>query len=220
MLSLITIRILLILPPVVFGKVKTINLRKLPLYLQEYANSSIDYETCDPTDPHDYYDPDYGEEQCYYESYKTWRSIEEEFPGVRSCCPFHGHISRADCRGRDRNGRETKFEKAEVCLRPAEGEATQIAGKINLKCRTENEILKGVYSSNWKIWKHKGVLKREAKLIKVDDNKQVLQIGEKKYINFCFGIKCDSNGENFEIHYEACERKIVGKKCCGNITLV
>ena len=217
MLSLITIRILLILPPVVFGKVKTINLRKLPLYLQEYANSSIDYETCDPTDPHDYYDPDYGEEQCYYKSYKTWRSIEEEFPGVRSCCPFHGHISRADCRGRDRNRRETKFEKAEVCLRPAEGEATQIAGKINLKCRTENEILKGVY---WKIWKHKGVLKREAKLIKVNDNKQVLQIGETKYTNFCFGIKCDSNGENFEIHYEACERKIVGKTCCGNITLV
>ena len=131
MFSLITIRILLILPPVVFGKVKTINLRKLPLYLQEYANSSIDYETCDPTDPHDYYDPDYGEEQCYYKSYKTWRSIEEEFPGVRSCCPFHGHISRADCRGRDRNRRETKFEKAEVCLRPAEGEATQIAGKIS-----------------------------------------------------------------------------------------
>ena len=75
-----------------------------------------------------------------------------------------------------------------MCLRPDEGKVTKIAGKINLKCRTENEILKGVY---WKIWKHKGVLKREARLNKVADKKPVLQIGEKTYTSFCFGIKCD-----------------------------
>ena len=190
----------------------TIDLNLQPDYLQNNNRSSIDYTTCEVNDAHD--DPDYEHyspgEVCHYTHYEDKR-IEEEFPGVRSCCPFHGHISSTrSCQGRDKDGNEATFKKAEVCVKPIEGEDSNVAGKINLNCKSERV---------------KGIFEKEASL-STKNNLQVLHVGQKNYTNFCIGIKCDSNDESFEHQFEACEEKIQekiplpsGTRCCGKTRL-
>ena len=189
----------------------TVDLELQPDYLEKNERSSIDYETCHVNNPHDYEDDkDYSPGQvCYYTHYAEKR-IEEEFPGVRSCCPFHGHISSAkNCQGRDKDGNQVLFNKAEVCVKPIEGQDNNIAGKTSLNCKSQK--VKGIYENNANLSTENGI--------------QVLHIGNKTYTNFCLGIRCDSNDENFEHQYEACEETIAttpapldGKKCCGRIT--
>ena len=187
----------------------TIDLRLQPDYLQKHEGSSIDYTTCEVDDTHDAEDyKDYSPgEMCYYTHYEE-RRIEKDFPGVRSCCPFHGHISStSNCQGRDKDGNEATFKNSEVCVKPIEGEDNNVAGKINLSCKSQ--IVKGVFEE-------------EARLSTKNDI-QVLHVGQKNYTNFCIGIKCDSNDENFEHQYNACEGKIQekplpdGTRCCGKI---
>ena len=188
---------------------RTINLRLQPDYLQKYEGSSINYATCEVDFHHD--DPDYEDycpgEVCHYTHYWEMR-IKKEFPGVRPCCPFHGHISRTwNCQGRDSDGNQAVFNGAEVCVKPIEGQDNNVAGKINLSCKSQ--IVKGVFEE-------------EARLSTKNDI-QVLHVGQKNYTNFCIGIKCDSNDENFEHQYNACEGKIQekplpdGTRCCGKI---
>ena len=176
-------------------------------YLQKYENSSIDYTTCEGSETHD--DPDYKDiekgNRCYYTHYEEMK-IEERFPGVLPCCPFHSHISRANwCEGKDKNGNKAVFKYAEVCVKPIEGSGRKEAGKINLNCKTE--IVNGIYDG------------KEAKLSTVN-KQQVLKVNQKTYTNFCIGIKCDSAEASFEHRYEACEETSVllnGTKCCGKI---
>ena len=190
----------------------TIDLRLQPDYLQEYIRSSINYTTCEVTDAHD--EPDYEDylgEECHYTHYEGWKKIEEEFPGVRSCCPFHGHISSTEnCQGKDKEGNEVLYDRAEVCVKPNEGEEHTVAEKTNSDCK--GKIVKGIYDG------------KNANL-SMDNNIQVLQVDRKKYTKFCFGIKCDSNDEKFEHRYEACEETstpppppLEGIRCCGKIT--
>ena len=203
--------------PVTYGSTSTsstisiIDLSQQPDYLQNNKGSSIDYITCDVNDAHDY--PDYKDtspgDVCYYTHYEE-RTIEDEFPGVRSCCAFHGHISSTrNCQGKDKDGNQAVFNKAEVCVKPIEGQDNNVAGKINLTCKTK--IVKGIFE--------------EDASLSMENEIQVLHVGLKNYTNFCFGIKCDSNDENFEHQYEACEEKIQeptplpsGTRCCGKIT--
>ena len=192
--------------------VETINLRLQPGYLQENEKSEINYTTCEVNDPHD--DPEYeGEdsigEVCHFAHYKEKKTIEEEFPGVRSCCPFHGHISSAkNCEGKDKDGNQAVFDKVEVCVNPNEEKDHEKVEKTNSNCR---KTVKGIYDDE------------KAKLLTVN-KVQVLQVGQKNYTNFCFGIKCDPNDENFERRYEACEdtdglrdleEVLEGPMCCG-----
>ena len=183
------------------------------LHLQKYEGSSINYTTCEVTDAHD--EPDYKDylgEGCHYTHYEAWKKIEEEFPGVRSCCPFHGHISSAkNCQGKDKEGKEAVFNVAEVCVKPIEGEDNKVVEKMNLNCRTKTV---------------KGVFDRKKAYLSTENNVQVLQVGQKTFTNFCFGIQCDSNDANFEHQYEACEETIAripvpleGTRCCGKTTV-
>ena len=194
--------------PVTFS---SIDLKLQPDYLKNNEGSSIDYTTCEVNDAHDYEDDaDYSPgEVCHYTHYEK-RRIEVEFPGVRSCCPFHGHISSTkNCEGRDKDGNQVIFEKAEVCVKPIEGQDNHIAGKTSLNCKSQK--VKGIYENNANLSMENGI--------------QVLHVGNKTYTNFCLGIRCDSNDENFEHQYEACEETIAttpapldGQKCCGKLT--
>ena len=194
--------------PVIFGS--TIDLRLQPDYLQQNERSSINYTTCEVTDAHD--EPDYVDylgEECHYTHYEAWKRIEEEFPGVKSCCPFHGHISSTrNCQGRDKEGNEVMFDRAEVCVKPIEGEDNKVVEKMNLKCRTKTV---------------KGTFDRKKATLSTDN--KVLQVGQKTFTNFCIGIQCDSNYEKFVHRYEACEETIAripleGTRCCGKITFM
>ena len=188
---------------------RTIDLRKQPDYLQKHEGSSINYATCEDYEDHDDYPDEDPGEVCHYTHYEEGKTIEEEFPGVRSCCPFHGHLSSADgCQGKDKTGNQVLFDNAEVCVKPIEGQDNRVE-KVNLKCSTS--IVKGVFDG------------KKAKLSR-ENNIPVLQVNQKTYTNFCIGIKCDSNDENFERQYEACEETIEvrgplsGTRCCGKIT--
>jgi len=186
--------------------INSINLRDQPDYLQKHKRSSINYQTCEPDDTHDDYpDADPGD-ACYYTHYEKGKTIEEEFPGVRSCCPFHGHLSTANgCQGRDKAGNEVVFDKAEVCVKPIEGQDNKVR-KVDLNCSTT--IVRGKFDGN------------NARL-STEHNVQVLHVDNKTFTNFCIGIKCDSDDEYFERQYEACEEKdalrtsLNGIKCCG-----
>ena len=177
-------------------------------YLQKHEKSSIDYTTCEGSEAYD--SPDYKDgkkgEGCYYTHYEDMK-IEEKFPGVLSCCPFHSHISSTErCQGKDKNGNKVVFRRAEVCIKPIEGNDKREVGKINLKCKTK--IVKGIYDGE------------EAKLSTVN-NRQVLKVNQKTFTNFCIGIKCDSDEDSFEHRYEACEETSIllnGTRCCGKIT--
>ena len=194
----------------------TVDLELQPDYLKKNERSSIDYETCHVNNPHDYEDDkDYSPGQvCYYTHYAEKR-IEEEFPGVRSCCPFHGHISSAkNCQGRDKDGNQVLFNKAEVCVKPIEGQDNDVAEKINLDCK--GTIVKGIYEDE-----------DEDANLTTDNGIQVLHVGQKTFTNFCFGIKCDGDLENFEHQYEACDETSPridpvplnnGTRCCGKMT--
>jgi len=201
--------------PITYGSTSTsrtrtpsiIDLHLQPNYLENNKGSSIDYTTCEDYEAHDYEEyKDQEGEVCHYTHYEEMR-IKDDFPGVLSCCPFHGHISSTEnCQGRDKDGNEAKFKKAEVCVKPIEGEDNNIAGKINLNCKSETV---------------KGVFEKEASL-STENKIQVLHVGQKNYTNFCIGIKCDSNDEQFEHQYEACEETLntgrfllPGTKCCG-----
>ena len=188
-----------------------IDLNLLPDYLQEHKGSSINYTTCKVNDPHD--DPEYEDEDsgvCHYTHYEEEKTIEEEFPGVRSCCPFHGHLSKAGrCQGKDETGNQVEFNRAQVCVKPIEGQDTKVQ-KVNLNCSTS--IVTGIFDG------------KRAKLSR-ENNIQVLQVDQKTFTNFCIGIKCDSGDEYFERQYEACEETSVplieslnGTRCCGKIT--
>ena len=187
---------------------RTIKLHKQPDYLQKHKGSSINYATCEDYEAHDEGDYEVGD-ACHYNHYQEEKTIEEEFPGVRSCCPFHGHLSKADkCQGKDETGTQVVFEKAKVCVKPIEGQDNRVA-KVNLNCSTS--IVDGIFDG------------KKAKLSR-ENNIQVLQVDRKTYTNFCIGIKCDSDDAYFERHYEACEETIEvrgplsGTRCCGKIT--
>ena len=190
----------------------TINLRLEPDYLQKHAGSSINYTTCEDYEAHDEEDyEDYAPgEVCHYTHYEEGKTIEEEFPGIRSCCPFHGHLSRADgCQGKDKAGNQVVFNRAEVCVKTIEGQDTKVE-KVNLICSTS--IVTGIFDG------------KRAKLSR-ENNIQVLHVDQKTFTNFCIGIKCDSDAEYFERQYEACEETSVplieslnGTRCCGKIT--
>ena len=130
---------LLLLLPTAFG-ITSVNLKKEPNYLQDNKKSSVNYTTCevtDDTDSHDdpeYADPEYLNDVCYYTHYEN-KKVEVDFPGVQSCCPFHGHIARTmNCQGIDKDGKEAVFNWAETCIKPSEGGEYEISGS-NLKCK-------------------------------------------------------------------------------------
>ena len=189
----------------------TINLRMAPDYLQKHEGSSINYATCEDYEAHDEGDYEVGD-ACHYNHYQEEKTIEEEFPGVRSCCPFHGHLSKANgCQGKDETGTQVMFNNAEVCVKPIKGQDNTIVnrvGKVNLNCSTS--IVKGIFDGK------KAKLSRQNRI-------QVLQVANKTFTNFCIGIKCDSGDEKFERQFEACEQKQVetslpdGPRCCGKI---
>ena len=185
----------------------TINLRMAPDYLQKHEGSSINYATCEDYEAHDEGDYEVGD-ACHYNHYQEEKTIEEEFPGVRSCCPFHGHLSKAGrCQGKDETGNQVVFTRADVCVKTIEGQDTKVE-KVNLNCSTS--IVTGIFDGE------KAKLSRE-------NNIQVLQVDQKTFTNFCIGIKCDSGDEKFERQFEACEQKQVetslpdGPRCCGKI---
>ena len=125
---------------------RTINLLKQPDYLQRHKGSSINVATCEDYEAHDYDgDEEYeAGEVCHYTHYEGGKTIEEEFPGVSSCCPFHGHISSAkNCQGKDKEGKKAVFNVAEVCVKPIEGEDNKVVEKMNLNCRTKT--VKGTF---------------------------------------------------------------------------
>ena len=200
---------LLLLLPTAFG-ITSVNLKKQPNYLQEYEKSSIEFTTCEEvTDLFD--DADYADylgENCHYTHYENKR-VEDDYPGVRSCCPIRGHISRTkNCQGKDKDGNEAVFDWAEACVKSSGEGKYEISERINLECK--GNIVKGTYDGTKE---------------KLMNNNQVLQVGNSTYKNFCFGIKCDSNEEMFEYRYEACSLAAGIKqrfssndsKCCGII---
>ena len=196
----------------------TINLRHQPGYLQENEKSSINYTTCEVNDLHDeedYEGEDYEGEVCHFAHYKEKKTIEEEFPGVRSCCPFHGHISSAkNCEGRDKDGNQAVFNKVEVCVKPNEEKDHEIAERVgtNLSC-------------NKTILKDQGTKEDLKDKLSTINNVTVLRVGQKTYTDFCFGIKCDGDDSYFEYRYEACDEFEIeeplgnGTRCCGKIRI-
>ena len=186
--------------------------------MQKHEGSSINYTTCEDYEAHDEEDyEDYAPgEVCHYTHYLYEEMrIKKEFPGVRPCCPFHGHISRTwNCQGRDSDGNQAVFNGAEVCVKPIEGQDNEVAEKNSLECK--GKTVKGIFDG------------KRANLSMDLNLNQILHIGQKKITNFCFGIKCDSNDANFEYVYEACDEKFLegplhvpipnGTRCCGKIT--
>ena len=124
---------LLLLLPTAFG-ITSVNLKKQPNYLQEYEKSSIELTTCEVTDLFD--DADYADylgENCHYTHYENKR-VEEDHPGVRPCCPIHGHISRTKkCQGKDKDGNKAVFDWAEACVKTAGEGKYEISERINLE---------------------------------------------------------------------------------------
>ena len=126
---------------------ETIDLKIQPDYLITNEKSSVNYTTCevDEDGAHDYDDNiDPKEGGCHHTHYQDWDSIADEFPGVRPCCPFHGHIFSVEkCQGKDKDGNEATFKKVDACIKVSEGQTYESVG-TTLTCDGQNQtIVKG-----------------------------------------------------------------------------
>ena len=179
--------------------------------------SSVNYTTCevDEDGAHDYDDNIDPEMGCHHTHYQDWDTIAVEFPGVRPCCPFHGHIFSVEkCQGKDMDGNEATFEKVDACIKVSEGQKYESVG-TTLTCDGQNQtIVKGEGTKE----------DIKDKLLAIN-NVTVLRVGQKTYTDFCFGIKCDSDDSYFEYRYEACDEFEIeeplgnGTRCCGKIRI-